>query len=327
MFQVVLNDGKNEIPNDKVVYIIGKKIYLKKTVGLIESVTPLKEISFLNEMECYAKLNARKIPFSVFSRVLNFFKKVYIEHFSEAAILLYYNPDKKRYKICIPKQEVGAASVDYKVEKSFPGYVLMSSIHSHANFGAFHSGTDKNDEKDFDGLHITIGNVNSTDFSLAASVVINGSRFKYNPCDYIEGIECTTDDTDADWSKWTGARDGKRDLKYNLSYPEITCSDRWLRQVAKKATTVIYTGKFSSTDFNKNKDINYDEYSWLNFYGGGYEEFGSYLDTKFDTKPKEGDSKDEVKDDSVKRTYDPCQNCIFRDDHSRGVISFGERVY
>ena len=109
-----------------------------------------------------------KIPLSVMKQVINFFRFVYGEHRnSEAIILLWYNPDSKLWEIEVPEQRVSGASAkydrddDYTDEMFLKGYKLVGTIHSHGEMGAFHSGTDDADEYGFDGLHITIGKVNS----------------------------------------------------------------------------------------------------------------------------------------------------------------------
>ena len=48
MFPVVLNDGKSELPNDDIYYVIAKEgVFLKKKLGVMESLAPVKEISIL----------------------------------------------------------------------------------------------------------------------------------------------------------------------------------------------------------------------------------------------------------------------------------------
>jgi hypothetical protein len=89
-----------------------------------------------------------------------------------------------------PKQRVSGAGIDYDRDSvSLEGYDLIGTIHSHANFSAFHSGTDHDDETSFDGLHITFGHVASDDFSISASIMSNGQRFYVEPEEYLEGVE------------------------------------------------------------------------------------------------------------------------------------------
>ena len=157
MFPVFVNDGNHEIPDDDILYIVCKEgTYLKKKLGIMESITPVKNISILQSIEMMATMHIKPIPGTLFASVMDFFRQVYSEHKSEAIVLLFYNEEKRVYKIIPPAQEVSGAGVDYNRAMTLEGYTMVGDIHSHANFSAFHSGIDDADEKSFDGLHITI---------------------------------------------------------------------------------------------------------------------------------------------------------------------------
>mgnify|MGYP001370447744 CR=1 FL=1 len=189
MFKVVLNDG-SKIPDEKILYIISKNgVYLKKKVGVVESITKVSGVSFLQEIKPYAKLHIPKIPLRTFGRIMTFFRKIYDIYHSECNAILYYNEVQKKFRIIIPPQEVSRASVKYIRIPSMEGYVRLSTIHSHPGFSASHSGIDIGDEKDSDGLHITVGNIMKPIFEIVAAVVVGGTRFKVDPQDYIDGIQ------------------------------------------------------------------------------------------------------------------------------------------
>lgn len=190
MFDIVLNKEGTKIPEDKPCYIIAQNgIFLRKKLGLVDALVPVEKISFLERLDPFGKLNIPKIPVRTFIKILNFFRLVYETHRGESVILLYYNKRRKRFKVDIPKQEVSGARLDYIRDKVYKDYTFIGTIHSHAGFGAFHSSTDDNDEKSIDGIHITVGNVDDIEFTISASIVINGRRFIYPPVDYIEGVE------------------------------------------------------------------------------------------------------------------------------------------
>ena len=244
MFQIFQNDGTRPVPNDDVVYIIGKKgLFLKKRVGIVESIAPVKEVSFLEDVNLYAKLHIRKIPSITFARIVDFFKRIYQLHHSECISMLMYNIDTQKYKIYIPHQKVTGASLDYIKPLPIEGYIKLCTIHSHASMGAFHSGTDDTDEEHFDGLHITIGNLDEEDFSISASVVVNGHRFKVNPAEYIENICPVDENENLDWKKWTGATDLKRRLRWKISGVRPSkrkCNEKWLSYVTKYVPEVSH---------------------------------------------------------------------------------------
>jgi len=194
MFNVVVNDGSQELPDDDIYYIVAKEgIFLKKKIGVMESIAPVKNISILQSINTMARMYINPLPAQYGAKVLEFFKAVYQKFAGEAIVLLFYNEKTGKYKVVPPTQKVTAAACDYNRGVTIEGFTMIGTIHSHANFSAFHSGVDDADEKTFDGLHITYGNVMSDEFSLSASIVANGSRFIVNPEDYMLGLAKTKD--------------------------------------------------------------------------------------------------------------------------------------
>lgn len=190
MFKVHINNGETETPQDDIYYIVAKEgIFLKKKVGVMESIAPVQNISILNSVNTMAKMHIKKIPGIKFARVVAFFKEVYKQYFGEAVVLLFYDEKTKAYKIVPPHQKVTGASCDYNKGISIEGMQMIGTIHSHASMSAFHSGTDDNDEKHFDGLHITVGHLNNDAVSISASIVSNGHRFVVQPEEYIEKLK------------------------------------------------------------------------------------------------------------------------------------------
>ncbi len=191
MFPIVAYTEGSELPDHDIMYIITKKgMMLKKSIGFFESLAPIKEVSTLDALSSYAKLNIEKIPQKEFCKIVSFFKWAYKKYHSEAIVILHYNDDKKDWKIECPEQIVSAGSVSYEAStaKSLSGYVRIGTIHSHGSMSAFHSGTDDNDEREWDGLHITFGRMNEDFIGIATSIVANGTRFTVKAEDYIDGI-------------------------------------------------------------------------------------------------------------------------------------------
>jgi hypothetical protein len=237
MFKIFINDGTNTAPKDNIYYIVGKEgVFLKKKMGLIESTIKVNQVSILNTVEEKAKLTVRKIKSRSFSRIIHFYKDIYEKFHSEAVVLLYYNPSMRRYKIYAPKQNVTGASGVYKVEKTFPNYQLMGTIHSHGMMSAFHSSTDDADEKNFDGLHITVGYISHEELDIACSIIANEKRFKVNPIDYIDGLtESNTMNTTRyklngtlyPYNKKWLKRINKHRIEHNTKKPEITIQNNY----------------------------------------------------------------------------------------------------
>lgn len=143
-----------------------------------------------------------KIPANLIRYAWRYFAAVYEECKCEAAVLLYYHPTDKLWSLLVPVQyNCSHASVSYAVPNNLTikeieedkdmkkqyaetveeaeeleedGYILMGTIHSHCDFDAFHSGTDDADEVNFDGVHITIGRVNTETPNFASRIMVNG---------------------------------------------------------------------------------------------------------------------------------------------------------
>jgi len=188
---LINDEGKLNIPPDETCYIIAKGgIYLKKKLDLVESLTPVDKISFLEDMPTYASLDIPKIPARQFGSIVGFFRKVESMYKSEAIVLLYYNKSKKTYRIYVPKQEVSGASLSYTGEHTIKDHILIGSIHSHSSRSAFHSGVDVGDEEKFDGIHMTLGKMdNANFFDLCGSIAINALRVPISPEEYVDGLE------------------------------------------------------------------------------------------------------------------------------------------
>jgi len=195
MFEVYLNDGTTSLPTDDIFYMIGKNgIFIKRKNELSESVSKVDKISILEDVETYSKLNIKKIKAADFSSIVEFFKAVYKKHKTESIVKLDYNKFTGKYNIEVPKQKVSGSGIKYENQiredkKDLQNWILVGTIHCHGNMGAFHSIVDQHDEKDFDGLHITVGNIDDDYFTLSVSVMSNGNRFKVNPSEYIYGLE------------------------------------------------------------------------------------------------------------------------------------------
>jgi len=135
--------------------------------------------------------NAPRIPKEIVGPVLDFFRKVYEKDHTEAEVLLLYNATTKQYKVFVPWQICTGASVHslYDPGEIENEWVVIGSIHSHCNFGAFHSGTDTADASVFNGLHVTIGHVNTNNPSWAVMVMINEQEFEFKDDEDVLEIE------------------------------------------------------------------------------------------------------------------------------------------
>lgn len=140
---------------------------------------------------------------TMFAKVVKFLKEMYDEHKSESEAMLLFKPgtedEPSKWAFYVPNQVVSHGSVNYTNDpeelKTFysEGFMDIGTIHSHADFSAFHSGTDISDEENASsGIHITIGNLNDKNnhYSIVMSGVVNGRRLQFCHLDkFIENIK------------------------------------------------------------------------------------------------------------------------------------------
>jgi len=185
-----------KFPEDNICYLVGQNGLFQQVKNSFYSsrrkVTDYPK--FLAKIEECIELHIYKLPIVKLREAEKFFTAVYNEHKSEAVVLLYYNSETKFWKMLPPEQEVSAGAVDYDATKvhldpeKFKGFELFGSIHSHASMAAFHSGTDDHDEFKFDGLHITIGGLDTPNHSYACRWLCNGKPYTATLSGCIEGL-------------------------------------------------------------------------------------------------------------------------------------------
>lgn len=118
--------------------------------------TPVAEIPRFKLREYEASMNffpAGKIPTKMLAQVKAFFKEVIRVKKSsvEAMIWILWDPTRSHepdrgYYLHVPNQRVAGASVSYDWSDLPAGSQIVVDIHSHANMGAFFSGTDDRDD-------------------------------------------------------------------------------------------------------------------------------------------------------------------------------------
>jgi hypothetical protein len=187
-----IKNGGSEPPKDSHYYIVAKNgVFLYKRNPVLETILPVKDIPVLKFQREVLDVKYPKIPKIDVLEIISFFFRNYRRYRGESIVLIHFS-SSKGYKFHAPDQRVARGILDYSPRDRFNGYLLVGSIHCHGNLIAFHSSrhefSDHEDEVDFDGLHITVGNINSPVITISCSVMVNGKRFILNPMKYMEGI-------------------------------------------------------------------------------------------------------------------------------------------
>jgi hypothetical protein len=196
IFPVYVYESGMDLPKEGTYYVVsGNGLWLHKDTGIVRSFTPVENISCLEDIAPEIEIECRlpKVPARLVWRIKEFFRRVVELHNSEAEVTLFFNKKTAEFRVHVPEQVVSHGSVRYHQQsfshlEGMEDFLRVGTIHSHCNFDAFHSGTDEMDEKDFDGLHVTFGHNDLDEFSISASLVVNGRRKLVDPLSVAEGL-------------------------------------------------------------------------------------------------------------------------------------------
>jgi proteasome lid subunit RPN8/RPN11 len=201
MFDVLIYKEGMELPTQGTYFVVaGNGLFMHQNNGVLQSFIKVARISCLDDLNLEESINLSlpKIPADLVWQIKEFFRLVVEKYRAESEVTLYFNPETQVYKIHVPKQSVTHASVQYQRIgtihlEDMEGFFRVGTIHSHCDFGAFHSGTDIHDESDFNGLHITFGHNDREEFTISTTIVFNGFRKPESSLRFLDGIEAVGD--------------------------------------------------------------------------------------------------------------------------------------
>lgn len=152
------------------------------------------------------------IPKTLTDKLDEFFRLVHAQHGTESIVLLTFdesNWSSESWGVLVPKQENTSVHCKYDpdsiVELKPYHLSIVGSVHSHPEMSAYASGTDHEDQADFDGLHITYGWQKSKDNGATQyhiEMQMNGTAYILKPEDVFE-IDKTIKDPDPEVVAWT----------------------------------------------------------------------------------------------------------------------------
>ena len=185
---VITSETDMQNVTDDFAYLIAKGgLYIKRKCEMFDSISKTDRIPHLANIEesCRLAEEIDKVPGYIIETALSFFRAVF-EKFDSEAVL--YITKGTEWGLHCPEQEVSRAGVESltKLEELTTEQVI-GSIHSHADFDAFHSNTDIGDEAKFDGVHFTIGHVDLIRPTLVCSIAAGGVRARVTMQEIIEG--------------------------------------------------------------------------------------------------------------------------------------------
>lgn len=217
-------DQRAAFPADNLCFLAGANGLFKQVRNDFYSArVKTDEVAGLAELKEDATLNVPALPLELFRRVEAFFVAIFEKFKSEAVVLLLCNPTLSEWRVVVPRQSVRGLRVSYDLGTLPPspeGFELFGTIHSHADISAFHSGTDDRDEIHFDGLHITVGNLDKPSRSYACRWMLAGRAFTTTMADVVKSEPLPLPDTE-----WLSQVTYANGVKETVSAPQFVVED------------------------------------------------------------------------------------------------------
>ena len=186
MFPILAAGSLDEAATLPAFVVARDGLYLRKRSLLGVSQTKVEGAAHLPPAKEYVDYALPKVPADLMGRAVGFFRAVYRRQRTEALVLLLWS--REGFGLFVPEQKVGSASVKHELADAAPpaGSRVVGSIHSHGSFGAGASSVDQDDEAEFDGLHVVVGDLDRRRPSYSAAVAVDGHRFEVRPSLVLE---------------------------------------------------------------------------------------------------------------------------------------------
>ncbi len=213
IFPVVLKTDDFSEPPEALYYLVAADgLYQVRRTETYRAVTRARgEVPGLRREREDLEFSWPRLPATVLQEVLDFFLEIYRRLGSEAIVILFYDPQRQRFRADAPPQTVSgwedaqgvwtaSLRLDYGSVERPAGWLRFGTVHSHANLPAYASHVDCDDEQWEDGLHVVYGHLNRRVPSVSACFVANGARFPLVADEVLEPV--TTSDAAgarADW--------------------------------------------------------------------------------------------------------------------------------
>lgn len=170
------------------------KLYELASNALFRYWEELPEVAVTTAENLGFSWNGGMIPFELWEQIVAFMRWTQKEFKGEGHCTLFYNLNTKEWKAWpFPQQPMGMTvkllenDPQYAIDRKQFGsdWVMAGSVHHHCEASAFQSGTDSADEKDKEGIHITVGHVLKETVDLHARKVMNGAMHECSLAEFI----------------------------------------------------------------------------------------------------------------------------------------------
>jgi hypothetical protein len=207
--------------------------------------------------------NKAKMSFELWQQVVAFMMWTFKEHDSEGIITLFYDSETDTWAAWAPPQEgrgmtveIDDKSTDYDEQRNAITGQLLGSVHHHCNIGPSPSSTDIDDEEDYDGFHITLGNLKSPALTTHLRATLDKKTFPFILEDIVDTSFVNQGPMPASvTAKWKDTA---------LCYPwEIEFPEQWKDNFTKVKTAIGFQNNRIGGGYYGGQSYGYDhERDW-----------------------------------------------------------------
>lgn len=181
-------------PNQRIA-VKDNKLWVETDFGLVSGWQEVTNFDYVAPEKMLTIWRGGRISWKLWEEICAFMRWTYEKHKAEALITLFYNRTTREWKAWPFPQHPAGMTISYETEHPLyktdraqfgKDWEQMGSLHHHCNSGAFQSGTDKSDEEDRDGIHITLGNMASDKLDLHFRQVFDNRQSETTVHQWIE---------------------------------------------------------------------------------------------------------------------------------------------
>ena len=161
------------------------------------------------------KWTGPKLPYHEWCQFVSYGRWMMETHKCEAQARLYYHDLKNLRLVVFPQTGQGLSTHDnLSHELAVPiieelereGWQPCGTIHTHERASAFQSGTDKENEKNQSGLHITLGKLHEDTVDIHSRIVFRGAEYTSDTATLLDWVETPEFRIDLDGGPWSPPR-------------------------------------------------------------------------------------------------------------------------
>lgn len=182
--------------SDKVICLIPSndgRIYELRKMEQGEFIAPKNNVTDFAEVRAGFTPALPKIPGSLMSQIISFFRAFMTENEeNEALALIYWDKVNQEFFAYVPKQTVCKVEIEANLHDcpydDSERYICYADIHSHNSMEAFFSAKDDSDERS-PGLYFVLGKLDQFYPDIKARIFCGDTFVSIDPDTVIEGLE------------------------------------------------------------------------------------------------------------------------------------------